>query len=58
MDELVQYARGLKNQYPHLFNEIWSLITLCQDEIEEGGSEEHEIQLCRSDIEELINERG
>jgi hypothetical protein len=44
------------NKYPELKNEILDIYTLCLDEIEEGGSVEHEISLGITDLEELINE--
>jgi hypothetical protein len=44
------------NKYPELKNEILDIYTLCLDEIEEGGSVQHEISLGLSDLEELINE--
>ena len=56
MNELVQWARGLKNQHPDKFDEIWDFVSLCQDEIEEGGSPAHEIQLCKESIRQLIEE--
>lgn len=43
-------------KYPQHKSEIMSLYQLCLDEIEEGGSEEHECDLCYRDVEEIINE--
>jgi hypothetical protein len=54
MKELVQWARGFKNSHPDKFDEIWELVSLCQDEIEEGGSHSHEIALCKESIKQLI----
>jgi hypothetical protein len=56
MEELVQWARGFKNSHPDKFDEIWDLISLCHDEIEEGGSPTHEIELCKESIRQLIEE--
>jgi hypothetical protein len=46
------------NKYPELKNEILDIYTLCLDEIEEGGSVNHEISLGMTDLEELINENS
>lgn len=54
LDQLVQWAKGVAKQHPKHKDEIWSLISLCHDEIEEGGSTEHEIQLCYNDICDLV----
>ena len=58
MNELVQWARALKNEHPHKFDEIWGLIDLCADEIEQGGSIEHEIELCKESIRQLIEDES
>lgn len=44
------------NKYPELKNEILDIYNLCLNEIEEGGSVQHEISLGMTDLEELINE--
>lgn len=54
MNELVQWAKGIKQRFPEHREEIWNFISLCQDEIEEGGSETHEISLCKSSICQLV----
>jgi len=56
MDELVEWARILKNEHPNKFSEIWDFISLCYDEIENGESPEHEIELCKESIRQLIEE--
>lgn len=56
MEKLVQWARGFKNSHPDKFDEIWDFVSLCQDEIEEGGSPTHEIELCKESIKQLIEE--
>ena len=56
MNELVKWAREFKNSHPDKFDEVWDLVSLCQDEIEEGGSPDHEIQLCKESIRQLIEE--
>jgi transcription elongation factor GreA-like protein len=55
MKELVQWARALKNEHPDKFDEIWELVDLCYDEIEQGGSPEHEIELCKESIIQLLD---
>lgn len=54
MNELVEWAKEIKQRFPQYRDEIWSFISLCQDEIEEGGSETHEIALCKSSICQLV----
>ncbi len=56
MKELVQWAREMKNSHPDKFDEIWDLVSLCQDEIDEGSSPIHEIALCKESIRQLISE--
>jgi hypothetical protein len=46
------------DKYPELKQEILDIYTLCLDEIEEGGSVQHEISLGMTDLEELINENS
>jgi uncharacterized UPF0160 family protein len=43
-------------QYPNLKEEILDLFSLCLDEIDEGGSEQSEVDSCISDINDLIEE--
>ena len=50
MKELIKYATEMALQYPHKLGTINDLIQLCKDEIDEGGSEAHEIELCIEDI--------
>ena len=56
MEELVQWAKKYKDTHPEKFYEIWDFIFLCQDEIEQGGSPTHEIELCKQSIKELVGE--
>lgn len=56
MEDLIKYAQTVINKHPQLKEEIEELVQLCKDEIEEGGSPDHEIQLCRGSIEELISD--
>lgn len=54
--QLKQYCKETIAQHPSFKEEIMDLLDLAISEIEEGGSEEHEIQLCISDIEFIIKE--
>lgn len=54
--ELRKFIGEKSLEYPHLKDEFYDLYSLCLSEIEEGGSEAHEIQLCINDIEETIKE--
>jgi hypothetical protein len=56
MEELIEWAKKYKDTHPEKFYEIWGFISLCQDEIEEGGSPQHEIELCKESIRQLVNE--
>lgn len=54
VQELKKFAIEMINKHPQHKREIIDLYQLCLDEIEEGGSPQHECDLCRNDIEELI----
>lgn len=51
---LKTYCSDKIKQYPQYKEDILDFYQLCIDEIEEGGSEAHEIDLCINDIENLI----
>lgn len=57
MKELMEYARTFVKEHPEHKSEVSDLIQLCVDEIEEGGSSEHEISLCYSSIKELLEQK-
>jgi hypothetical protein len=50
---LRQYCADKIKLYPNLKEEILDFYYLAKDEIEEGGSERHEIELAINSIEEL-----
>ena len=50
---LRQYCADKIKLYPNLKEEILDFFYLAIDEIEEGGSERHEIELAINSIEEL-----
>lgn len=56
MKELIEFARNFITKNPGLKSEVEDLVQLCRDEIEEGGSETHEIQLCTESIKQLLEE--
>ena len=57
MKQLTEWVRVQINTHPNLASEILDYYGLCVDEMEEGGSEQHEIDLCINSIEQLIEER-
>lgn len=56
MTNLIDYANLVMEKYPSLKSDVQGLIQLCIDEIEEGSTESHEIELCWSDIDGLVKE--
>lgn len=54
--ELIVWANQKKKVCPKLAEEIQEFVQLALDEIEDGASIQNEINLCKSDIEELIND--
>lgn len=56
MKELVKFANGFIRDNPQFRNEVYDLLSLCEDEIDEGGSPEHEIQLCEESIRQLLED--
>ena len=58
MEELKKFVKETIAKYPNLKSEISDLYELCIEEIEERGSSQLEINLCRSSIQDLITEEG
>lgn len=54
--ELRRWCREKASHCPKLKHDIMDLYDLAVTEIEDGGSATHEINLCMSDVEELIKE--
>jgi hypothetical protein len=54
MTQLLEYTEEVLAKYPQLKSDVDALIQLCIDEVDEGGSESHEMSLCWSDISELV----
>lgn len=55
--ELYNHAKDVIAQHPDLEIEIMDLLYLFQSEVEEGGSVQHELNLCKTSIEELVEEK-
>jgi len=53
MKELIKFAEQFIRDNPELKDEAYDLVQLCMDEIEGGGSKEHEIELCYESIKQL-----
>jgi len=51
-----KWAMDRIKEHPQYNQEITDLWNLCMSEIEEGGSESHELELFRNDVEELIKQ--
>lgn len=56
MEELVEYAKEVAKLRPDLIGEINGLLSLCHSEIAEGGSPDHEKELCMEDIKQLLED--
>tara|TARA_B110000967_G_scaffold106493_1_gene109190 strand:+ start:579 stop:815 length:237 start_codon:yes stop_codon:yes gene_type:complete len=56
MTDLIEYTELVISKYPNLKADINGLMDLCIMEIEEGSPEHHEIQLCWSDIDQLVKD--
>lgn len=56
MNRLITYANECIAKYPQHKDEIKEIVQLCKDEIEEGSSVEHEVDLAIGSIEDLIKE--
>jgi hypothetical protein len=54
MKELKQFANSFLTKHPEFKKEVEDLIQLCADEIEDGGSAPHEIELCKRSIVDLL----
>lgn len=57
LHELKTYAVKMVEENPTLKKEIYDFVQLAIDEIDEGGSENHECELARRDIEFIVNEK-
>jgi len=55
--ELEAFANEVIKQHPNHSDKVEELLELCLDEIQEGASEQNEIDLCLNDINHLINSK-
>lgn len=55
LGQLTKYAVSCIKERPELEDEIISLCQLAFDEVEEGGSEDHEYGLAERDIMDLVS---
>jgi hypothetical protein len=58
MKQAIEFAREFVKEHPHLKHQVIDLLELCQSEIEEGGSPQHEVELCIGSIKELVEEEN
>lgn len=56
MQDFKKWVQDQTNLYPNLKTEILDFFWLCIDEIHDGGSQQHEINLAINSINELIEE--
>ena len=57
LSELKEKVVALGSEYPHLKDKIYEAYRWCVGEVVDGGgSESHEVQLCLSDIGDIIQE--
>ena len=56
MKRLTDYTKEFISKHPQLKEEVDNLVQLCYNEIEEGGSKEHEIDLAIESIDQLLEE--
>ena len=56
MQELTAYAKEKIKEFPQLEEDIIDLVMLARDEIEDGGSEDHECEFAYGSIDELLSE--
>jgi hypothetical protein len=56
MKELKEFVQKAIAEHPELKSEIIDLYDLCRYEIEDGGSPDHEIELCRESIRQLYEQ--
>lgn len=56
VQKLIEWGKERMKYCPKLKSEINDLLQLAIDEIDDGASINNEIELCMSDVNELINE--
>ena len=56
MKNVIAHARDVLKEHPSLEGEVRGLLDLCQCEIEQGESSEHEIEMCWGEIDDLVED--
>lgn len=56
--EFNEYCQEKIKEYPHLKDDILNIYDLAHDEIEQGGSEVHELSLAVQSIKDLISDEN
>lgn len=54
MKELIVFANTKIAEHPHLRDEINDIVSMCANEIEDGASPTHEVDLAMESINQLI----
>ena len=57
MKDLIIWVNMMIKKYPKHKTDIIGSLQLCEDEIEEGGSQTHEIELCKESIMQIVGEK-
>lgn len=58
LEQLKEWIKIQITKHPEQKEEMLDLYSLCIDEIEQGGSPDNEIHLCRDSIEQLLEEEN
>jgi hypothetical protein len=58
MKQLAIDLRAVIAKFPQLSEDVNGMYQWCKDEIEEGGSPDHEIDSCRQAVRDLIDDIG
>ena len=58
LEQLKEWIKIQITKHPEHKEEMLDLFSLCIDEIEQGGSPDNEVYLCRDSIEQLLEEEN
>ena len=58
LSELLETCKEAVKKYPHREKEIQELYYMADEEIEEGGSEEYEVELALGSLKEIEEEEN
>ena len=56
MKNVIAHAQEVVKEHPELKEEVRMLLSLCQCEIEDGESSEHEIEMCWGEMDDLAED--